>query len=126
MAKSIDDAISEARLLINDSTAPFRYSDAIMIFLLNTAMREVYTLRPDAFIGNFTQGVLVSNPITDFVLADLAQNPATPFPIDDRHFYAPVVLYIAGKAELSDDEFADDNRAMTILVAFRQNLTGQR
>jgi hypothetical protein len=39
-------------------------------------------------------------------------------------FYQSFVYYLAGNAELRDDEFAVDNRAMTLLGAYRRNLTG--
>lgn len=125
MAKSIDDVLTEARAIINDSDEPFRYEDALLIRLLNTALREVYTLRPDAFIGNFQTGILSGGTITDLTVDDLEQSPETPFPCDDRIFFSPVVLYVAGKAEISDDEFANDGRAMTILNSFRNMLTGK-
>lgn len=125
MAKSIDDCLREARAIINDTDVPQRYDDALLLRILNTALREVYALRPDAFVGNFSSGVLSANTITDLVEADLEQDPETAFPLDDRLFYSPVVLYVAGKAELSDDEFANDNRAMIVLAAFRSQLTGK-
>lgn len=126
MAKSIDDALREARSIINDEDEPFRYSNASLLRILNTALREVYSLRPDAFVGNFHSGVLSANDAVDYTEDDLEVAPTeTAFPIDDRIFYSPVVLYVAGKAELSDDEFANDGRAMTILQAFRNNLTSK-
>lgn len=125
MAKSIDDALTEARMILNDSTAPFRYTDVLLIRILNTALREVYALRPDAFVGNFTSGTLSVTEVPDFTTDDLEQNPETPFPVDDRLFFSPVTMYIAGKADLSDDEFAADGRAAALLTAFRNNLTGK-
>lgn len=124
MAKSIDDALREARAIINDSEAPFRYDDALMLRIMNTAFRELYTLRPDAFVGNFTSGALSANSMPDFTEDDLEQTPETAFPCDDRLFFSPVVTYVAGKADLSDDEFANDNRAMTLINAFRAQLIG--
>lgn len=124
--KTLDDAVNEIRALINDTdTGGFRYTQDFVVAKINTALREVYRYRPDAFIGNFTQGILTTNPIVTYTAAaDLAQVPKTPWPIDDRLFFAPVVFYVAGILDLSDDEFADDNRAMTILTAFKVSLTG--
>jgi len=34
------------------------------------------------------------------------------------------VFYAVGKLQLGDDEFTLDNRAMTLLAAFRQALVG--
>lgn len=130
-SKSIDDAVSEARFLLGDTgtnpagTAfPTRYTDAQIIAQLNTALREVYSLRPDAFIGNFSQGNLTDTPVPTYSTSDLGLTPATAFPLDDRLFFSPVVFYIAGRTELSDDEFTDNNRAMTLYGAFRNMLVG--
>lgn len=126
VTKTLDDAVLEARMIINDSDPNFeRYSDALLIQKINTALRVVYRYRPDAFIGNFTQGVFTnSTPIPTYAIGDLGLNPATPWPIDDRCFFDGVVFYVAGILDLSDDEFADDNRAMTLLQAFRNELVG--
>jgi len=122
--KTIDDAITEARYLLNDvgvAGSPYRFSQAYLLQLLNTVLREVYRYRPDAVIGNFTQGVLAYNQMTTYLLADLGTGIA--FPYDERLFFAPVVAYIAGKAELADDEFVDSNRAMMLLQAFKQQIS---
>jgi hypothetical protein len=135
VTKTIDDAVLEVRQVLNDQVFPYRYSDSWIIQVLNTALREVYRLRPDAYIGNFTAGVLGSNPVNTYSKTDLqsydgAANPlppvpATPFPLDDRLFYGPVVFYVIGRIEINDDEFADNNRAMTLMQAFRAQLIGQ-
>lgn len=125
VAKSIDDVLSDVRVVLNDTGlggSPYRYSNAVLISYLNTALRELYRLRPDAFIGNFTQGVLSINTMNTYEEADLGLTPATPLPVDDRLFGSPLAYYIAGRAELADDEFADDGRAMTLLQAFRAQL----
>ena len=127
LTKTIDDVMTEVRQLLNDvgvGGSAFRFSQALLISYLNTALREVYRLRPDAFIGNFTQGILNTySTIVTYVPADFGLNPGTPFPVDDRLFFNPVVFYIVGRAELADDEFVDTNRAMTLLTAFGKQLT---
>lgn len=127
LTKTLDDANLEIRMIINDSDPDFqRYDDALVVQKINTALRVVYRYRPDAFIGNFTQGVFTnSTPIVTYDLTDLGLVPATPWPLDDRLFFDCVVFYVAGILDLSDDEFADDNRAMTLLQAFRNELVGQ-
>ena len=120
--KSIDDCLTEARLLLNDTGiagSAFRFSNAVLLAILNSALREVYRYRPDAYIGNFSQGVLSNNLATTYVEADLGLSPATTFPLDDRLFFSPVVFYIAGRAELADDEFTDTSRAAQLIQAFR-------
>lgn len=117
--KAIDDVITEARATINDSTVPFRFTNALMVSYLNTALREVYRYRPDAFIGNFQSGLLSQIVLPTYSEADLGLNPATQFPIDDRLFFNAVVFFVTGRTELADDEFTDEGRAMTLLQAFR-------
>lgn len=123
LVKYIDDAITEARYMIGDARAPFRYTDALMVSHLNTALAEVYRYRPDAYIGNFTTATLGSNQVTGYGTADLSTNTA--FPLDNRLFFNAVVFFIAGRAELTDDEFTDNSRAMQLLQSFRAMLIGQ-
>lgn len=121
--KTIDDAFAEARAVINDSNSE-RFTDDLVMLKFNTALSEVWRYRPDSRIGNFVQGVFSRNPQMTYTVADdLAQVPPTPFPIDEVYF-SPVVFYIAGLLDLSDDEFSDDNRAMTLLTSFRAMLIG--
>jgi hypothetical protein len=123
IAKTIDDAINEARLIVSDARAPYRYSDSSMLSHLNTALAEVYRYRPDAYIGNFTTATLGVNNVTSYVSGDLGIS--TLFPLDNRLYFNPVVFFIAGRAELSDDEFTDNSRAMQLLQSFRSMLIGE-
>lgn len=139
-SKTIDDAISEARAMVNDATfingvlSPTRNSDTLYLAYLNSALRALYSIRPDAFIGNFTQGILTQATVltydtTDLQMPDGTANPMppipiTPFPADDRFFFNPVVAYIAGRVELSDDEYTETSRSQQLLAAFVQQLRG--
>lgn len=124
VTKSIDDCLLEARAAVNDNQAPFRNPDTTLLEYLNTALRTVYALRPDAYVGNFTQGILTSNAANTYSEGDLGLDPATPFPLDDRLFYAPVIFYIAGRIELADDEFTDTARSQQLMMAFVTQLQG--
>lgn len=123
LAKTIDDAITEARYLIADARAPYRYADTVMLAHLNTALAEVYRYRPDAYIGNFTTATLGSNPVTSYAPGDLGIG--TLFPLDNRMFFNPVTFFMAGRAEISDDEFTDNSRATGLLASFRAMLIGE-
>ena len=126
-AKTIDDAILEIRTTLNDlgiNGSAYRFTNATLLQFLNTALREVYSIRPDALIGNFTQGQLGYYPATTFVVGDLGQTPATSFPYDDRIFFSPCVDYVIGRCELGDDEFVDGNRAATLMASFKTRLQG--
>lgn len=139
-SKTIDDAILEARAMCNDSQFvdgtlnPTRNPDSLYITYLNSGLRSLYSLRPDAFIGNFSQGILtqatvLTYDVTDLQVIDGAPNPtppvpATPYPADDRFFFSPVVAYMAGRIELADDEYTDTSRSSMLLQAFAQQLKG--
>lgn len=129
VTKTLDDLVSEVRQIINDKQTPYRYSDAWVIAKINSALRQLYRLRPDAYIGNFTTGVLSSNVMNTYSPLDLQTAavppvPATPLPVDDRLFFSPLLFYVVGILEVADDEFADDNRAMMFLQAFKTALIG--
>lgn len=123
--KSLDDTVNEIRMLINDLdlTAP-RFTQTQVLDKVNTGLLEIYRYRPDAYIGNFQQGIISTNSPTSYVATDLGLVPATPFPLDIRLFFSPLIFYVVGMLDLTDDEFADDNRAMTVLQNFRNMLIG--
>jgi hypothetical protein len=99
---------------LNDTDGD-RYTDEDLISDMNSAVSMTKMLRPDAFI--------LGEALPEFTVADVNTSPATDFPLPDI-FYQSFVYYLAGNAELRDDEFAVDNRAMTLLAAYRRNLTG--
>jgi hypothetical protein len=114
MPRSIDDVLRDARVILNDTDGD-RYTDEDLISDMNSAVSMTKMLRPDAFI--------LGEALPEFTVADVNTSPATDFPLPDI-FYQSFVYYLAGNAELRDDEFAVDNRAMTLLAAYRRNLTG--
>jgi hypothetical protein len=122
--KSIDDCINEARLMVNDAALPYRNTDDTLIAYLNSALLAVYQVRPDAYIGDFSSGIVVTTTINMFEDTDLGLDPATLFPLDPRMFFYPVVSYIAGRIELADDEFTETSRSAQLLQAFKQQLQG--
>jgi hypothetical protein len=124
VTKTIDDVVTEVRLILNDSEVPYRYALATIAQVMNTALREVYRYRPDAYIGNFTSGQLSANAANTYATTDFGLIPGTAFPLDDRLFFGPIVFYVSGRIEIEDDEFADDNRAMLLMKAFREQLIG--
>jgi hypothetical protein len=125
VAKTLDDLVAEIRLMLKDRREPYRYSQADVLEGINTAFREVKRLRPDAFVEyvTVTEPAFLPIAMPDYTEADLAQDPPTPLPIEEM-FYNAIVYHVVGKIQLGDDEFAVDNRAMTLLAACRQMLMG--
>ena len=132
--KTLDQAILEARQVVNDSIPPYRNTDETLIGYLNSGLLAIYSVRPDAYIGNFTQGVLSFQGILQFDVTDLQSidgepnptppTPITPFPLDPRFFFNPMVVYIAGRVELADDEYVDTARSSQLLASMTQQLRG--
>ncbi len=135
VTKTLDDCVLESRQMVNDSSINAqRNPDAVFIQYINSALRAVYSVRPDAFIGNFTTGIISTVAVVTYTTSDLQTingvpnptppAPATPFPIDDRQFFNPVVAYVAGRVELADDEYTESARSAQLLAAFVQQLRG--
>jgi len=112
--KTIGDCVSEARVILQDTVTPYRYSDDELLSYFNNALYELKRLRPDLYIGSFGSDLLI------YTTSDLS----TEVPFASIAFQ-PVLLYMAGFAELRDDEFTVDQRAGTLLRAFTGQLTGR-
>jgi len=52
----LNDVITEVRRILQDTTAPQRYSDAVLLGFANQALKRIAVLRPDlfAYIGEIT------------------------------------------------------------------------
>jgi hypothetical protein len=100
MARKVSDVVVRAREVLQDEEG-VRYSTGSLISHLLDALHTCRTLRPDLFLGKF------GAPLPD----TLSEND--PLPVPD-HLFSAISLYVAGMAELRDDEFAIDNRAMTL------------
>lgn len=50
--ETIDDYIDDGRTLLQDTIAPYRYSDASLIIGMNVALLEGRRLRPDLYVYN--------------------------------------------------------------------------
>jgi len=124
VAKTLDNLVDEVRLMLKDRRVPYRYTQADILASINSSFREAQRLRPDIFVGCCTDTGGGTIALPDFIEADLGLTPTpTPYPIDEM-FFMPSVFYSVGKLQLGDDEFTLDNRAMTLLAAFRQSLVG--
>ena len=115
MARTIAQALAEARTVLQDKAAPLRYSDADLLEGLNAAIAECRSRRPDLFLGR------LRSALPAYTTAD-ADN-GVELPIDDVYF-TPVVLYTAGRAELRDDDYAENGRAAMLINQLSQRLLG--
>ena len=67
----LNDVVTEARRLIQDISAPQRYSDAVLLGFANQTLKRMSVLRPDlfAYIGEIpcTAGTVIQSPPTDSI-----------------------------------------------------------
>jgi hypothetical protein len=101
---TVQHVIDEARVLLLDTVAPYRYGDAELIRALNIAVLEARRLRPDLFLQTF-------NALPSYTGA------GNTFGIEPM--YRPsFVYYVVGRAQLRDDEATQDARAGVLMNKF--------
>jgi len=89
-----------------------RYSDQRLLDALNMAISSMQRVRPDI--------TALWDVIPDYPYS--ANNIAgTLLPVSQQ-FLEPLVAFVIGWVEVSDDEFATDNRANTLLTRFTAQL----
>lgn len=115
MARTIDDAVAETRLIIQDDTVPYRTSDAELVRYLNNGLAETRRLRPDIWIGR--TGGMYQIPTYD----ETNLNTQESFPLSDMYFSA-VVNYMVSIQQSRDDQHVNDARAVSFMEMFRNQL----
>lgn len=114
--RTVGELLNEARDLLNDvvpiSGAP-RFTDASLMDILHEALLQLRSKRPDAWL---TFGLRRSVP-----KYAMPADSDKVFPIEDQ-FYSPVLYYVVGRAELVEDTFADNGRAITMVGKFNSLL----
>lgn len=131
MAKTWQNVLDEARVILKDQLPTARYTDPILLAVLNRGLQELGRLRPDAFYEFFN--------VDDIVVVEVVTTDSDPDddtdefdPVEDGQialtanfnipmmFYTALVYWVAASAELTDDEFTDDGRASMLMAQFKQ------
>jgi hypothetical protein len=114
MSQTVNDAVVQARKILQDEMEPYRYPTSDLLTYLNNSMYELKRIRPDAWINTLN---------TDLPMySDNATDLATDLPFNGI-FFQPTVMYMAGYAELRDDEYTQDSRAAILMQSFITSLT---
>jgi hypothetical protein len=116
VSRTVGVLIGEARQLLNDVvpiSGSSRFSDADLVASLNEAMLQVRAKRPDAFLRF---GLRTALPVYA-----MPADASTQFPIEDQ-FYSPLLFYVVGRSELTEDTFSDDSRAVVLMGKFTAQL----
>lgn len=106
----ISEVITLARDPLNDAAGD-RYTDSQLLQFCRQGLNEARRLRPDLFVGK------LSLNLSALVAADV-------LPIPDE-FAQAIADFIAGRAELRDDEHVNSGRAVALAKLFSQALTGR-
>jgi hypothetical protein len=124
MAKTYQDVVTEARVLLQDTDANDpRYSDTDLIAIYNRGLQALARVRPDACYDLYSANSLnvpelvESSPGSDQVA--WTDNFGL-----EMQFFNPLIAYIVGIAEIVDDEYAEDGRAAMLLAAFKNEVLG--
>lgn len=124
MAKTYQDVVTEARVLLQDTDATaYRYSDAVLLAMYNRGLQALARIRPDACYDLYDDNSLnVPELVTSAPGA--GQTAWTDNFGLEMQFFNPLVHYVVGMAEITDDEYTQDGRAMMLLNQFTANIIG--
>lgn len=104
---TVSTVVTNARGILQDTDSDsYRYTQAELVSYLNEAIQELRRLRPDFFVGSF------NTSLPSYAEADIAAGTE----VDVEDFLAPALVnYVAGRAQLRDDEFVSDGRAVALI-----------
>lgn len=124
MAKTYKNVITEARVLLQDTdSAGYRYSETILLAICNRGLQAIARVRPDACYDLYADNSLeVPELVEESPDGDQVIYTAS-FGLE-MQFFNPLLSYIVGIAELVDDEYTEDGRAVMLLRAFKAELLG--
>lgn len=131
MAKTWQNVIDEARVLLQDTAEVKRLENPVLLAMLNRGLQELARLRPDAFWEFFiVDDVQVPEVVNldadpddepdEFDADEDAQIALTADFNIPMMFYTPLVYWVTSSAEIVDDEFTDDGRASMLMAQFKQ------
>ena len=124
MAKTYQDVVTEARVLLQDTdSTSYRNSDETLLAIYNRALQALGRVRPDACYDLYSANSLnIPELVVDTPGA--GQTAWTDNFGLDMMFFSPLVSYIVGVTEIVDDEYSEDGRAALMLQSFRNEIIG--
>jgi hypothetical protein len=102
---TVADYTAEARRLLQDTRAPYRFTDADYLAALNNGIMEARRLRPDLFIGVTTFPSYTSGAVAM-----------------DVQYRVALLNYICGSVQMADDEVEQDARSAMFKQLFVSQL----
>jgi hypothetical protein len=113
MAFTVQQLVTQARVLLQDEVSPFRYTDGQLARLVTEGLREARRVRPDLFADTLAQ------PMPQYTETTMDAQVLMP-----EQYFGPLLNYVVGRAELRDDEFTTNGRAITMVTAYGVALRG--
>lgn len=110
--ETVSDYLTDVRTLLLDSVAPYRYDDPSLLTALNVTILEARRLRPDLFVFRH------HDKVPQFFTNDTSEFEMEP------QFRLAFVYGVCAHALARDQEDVQDNRAATMMTAFRDILIG--
>ena len=110
---NLRNAVDRAREILQDQEEEYRYSDEELISYFNQSLLQARRVRPDLFLR------YVGYPTPVYTTNDWNTNLPIAFP-----YFDALVFYMAGYAELRDDEHTVSERAQGLLGAFTGMMGG--
>lgn len=104
---TVQQVIDRGRVPLNDSDK-VRYTDPALLDFLNDGMAEIYALRPDLLFGKY------GTTPAPLALTDT-------FPLSGKHEVS-IKHYLVYRAEMTDDEHVNSNRAAQVYKLFRESV----
>ena len=92
---TVQEYVTTARAILQDATAPYRFSDAQLAIGLSLGLQEARRIRPDLYIGRFAT-------IPNFTVVD-----ATAVTFEEQYRIA-LVYYMVGHCHLFDEEETEE------------------
>jgi len=104
---TVQDYVEQARILLQDEVAPYRYSTDSIVDALNNGLMEARRLRPDIFLSSFR------STFPSYSAAALGATVAI-----DIQYRMAMLYYVCGLVQLRDDEATTDSRSALFLQKF--------
>lgn len=124
MAKTYQDVVTEARVLLQDTDeTSYRVSDANLLAIYNRALQALARVRPDACYDLYDANSLNVPELVESGAGAGQTNWTANFGLE-MQFFNPLVAYIVGVAEIIDDEYSEDGRAALMLQSFKNEIIG--
>jgi len=107
--ETVADYIAEARRLLQDTRAPYRFPDEDYVAALNNGIMETRRLRADLFLGGRAPPTYEAIATADVVIFDVQYRLA-------------LLYFMCGNVQLADDEAEQDARSGAFDAMYKSKL----